>query len=61
MHEMVFISVKNNFCPFRKYFIILNNLQIKTSVIHRKYVLPGGPYNNNPFHGDSIPLNNCGY
>ena len=24
-------------------------------------LLPGGPYNSNPFHGDSIPLNNCGY
>ena len=24
-------------------------------------LLPGGPYNSNPFQGDSIPLNNCGY
>ena len=24
-------------------------------------ILPGGPYNKRPFHGDKIPLNNCGY
>ena len=23
--------------------------------------LPGGPYNKRPFHGDKMPLNNCGY
>ncbi len=28
--------------------------------IFRK-VRPGGPYRSKPFHGDRIPVNNCGY
>ena len=23
--------------------------------------IPGGPYSSRPFHGDKIPVNNCGY
>lgn len=30
-------------------------------VYYRSSDIPGGPYSNSPFHGDRIPLNNCGY
>ena len=34
---------------------------VATAFASRVLPVPGGPYSSKPFHGDRIPVNNCGY
>ena len=43
---------------------ILKNVvlhSVATALANNVLPVPGGPYNNKPFQGDNIPVNNCGY
>lgn len=39
--------------------VVLHSVAI--ALARRVLPVPGGPYNNKPFQGLNIPLNNCGY
>jgi hypothetical protein len=43
---------------------ILKNVvlhSVATALANKVFPVPGGPYKSNAFHGDNIPVNNCGY
>jgi len=43
---------------------ILKNVvlhSVATALANNVFPVPGGPYNSKAFHGDKIPVNNCGY
>jgi hypothetical protein len=43
---------------------ILKNVvlhSVATALANNVFPVPGGPYKSNAFHGDNIPVNNCGY
>jgi hypothetical protein len=61
------LNTKLPFYILAAYIIILDTttnlgpLLLRRNILNYEYWLPGGPYNNKPFHGDKIPVNNCGY